>query len=59
MKPTKQSDIPTVKLLHPSYQPSREELEEDLRVDATLEELGKAVTRTVNVEYYKPVRKRR
>ena len=59
MKASKQPDKPTVKLIHPSYSPSREELAEDLRVDATLEELGKAVTRTVKVEYYKPKRARR
>lgn len=58
MRP-KKPEPPTVKLIHPSYSPSRQELEEDLRVNATLEELGKAVTRTVNVECYKPKRARR
>ena len=52
-------DTPIIKLIHPSYQPTREELAEDLRIDATLEELGKAVTRTVKVEYYKPKRAQR
>lgn len=46
--------MPTIKLIHLSYQPSREELAEDLRIDATLEQLGRAVTRTVDSEYYKP-----
>ena len=53
------TDPPTVRLIHPSYSPSREELAEDLCVDATLQELGRAVTRTVTVEYYKPKRARR
>lgn len=55
----KRPGVPTVKLVHPSYQPTKAELEEDLRVDATFEEIAKAVTRTVNIEYYKPERKRR
>ena len=58
MRP-KKPEPPTVKLIHPCYSPSRQELEEDLRVNATLEELGKAVTRAVNVECYKPKRARR
>lgn len=58
MRP-KKPEPPTVKLIHPFYSPSHQELEEDLRVNATLEELGKAVTRTVNVECYKPKRARR
>ena len=55
----KKPETPTVKLIHLSYSPSRKELEENLRVNATLEELGKAVTRTVKVEYYKPKQARR
>ena len=55
----KRPDIPTVKLIHPSYQPSREELGQDLRVDASFEEIAKAVTRTVNVEYVKPESRKR
>ena len=54
----KQPEPPVVELIHPSYQPSKAELEEDLRLDATLEELGKAVTRTVRVRYVKPRRQR-
>ena len=53
-----QPGIPTVKLVHPSHGPSRKELAEDLRVDATPEQLGKAVTRRVKVEFYKPKRHR-
>lgn len=48
---------PTVRLVHRSYQPSEADLEEDLRIDAVLEELGKAVTRTVQVQFYKPHRR--
>ena len=57
-KPTRK-DVPTVKLIHPSYQPSRAELEQDHRVNATFDEIVKAVTRTVNVEYVKPRKRRR
>ncbi len=45
---------PEVKVMDPSYQPSKAELEEDLRLDATLEELGQAVMRPVKVRYVKP-----
>ncbi len=59
MKPAKpKPDPPTVRLVHHSYQPSRAELEQDHRVDATFEEIAKAVTRTVRVEFYKPGPKR-
>ena len=42
----------TVRLIHHSYQPSKAELEQDHRVDATFEEFAKAVTRTVKVEFH-------
>lgn len=58
MKRKRRVKGPTVKLVDSSYSPSREELAQDLRVDASLEELGKAVTQTVNVEFYKPKRER-
>ncbi|MCY4596806.1 MAG: hypothetical protein OXC19_18655 [Bryobacterales bacterium] len=54
----KPPDPPVVDLIAPSYQPNAKELREDLRINATMEELGKAVTRTVKVRYVKP-RKRR
>ena len=60
MKHSKQS-VPKpreVKLIHPSYQPTKAELEEDLRVDATFEELTAAVVRPVKIRYVKPGRKR-
>ncbi len=50
----RKTEPPVVKVPHPSYQPSKAELEEDVRVDATLEELGQAVMRNVKVRYGKP-----
>lgn len=55
----KKSEPPTVRLIHHSYQPSKAELEQDHHVDATFDEIAKAVTRTVKVEYYKPSKRRR
>ena len=45
-------------LIDPSYQPSKAELEEDLRVEASFEELTAAVVRPVKIRYVKPERKR-
>ena len=42
-----------VEPVHPSYQPSKAELEKDLRIDATLEELAQAVLRPVKIRYVK------
>lgn len=55
----KQSEPPTVRLVHHSYQPSKAELEQDHRVDATFQEIAKAVTRTVKVEFHKPPKRQR
>ena len=44
------------KLIDPSYPPSAAELAEDLRVDATFEELAAAVVRPVKIRYVKPPR---
>lgn len=41
---------PTLKLKSSRYQPSKAELEEEVRIDATPEELAKAVVHTVNIE---------
>ena len=38
-----------IKLIHPKYQPNKAELEEDLRIDATFEDLSKAVVQPVKV----------
>lgn len=59
MADTKQPEPPNVRLIHHSYQPSKAKLEQDHRVDATFEEIAKAVTRTVKVEFYKPPKRRR
>ena len=45
-----------IKLIDPSYPPSAAELAEDLRVDATFEELAAAVVRPVKIRYVKPPR---
>ncbi len=50
---------PEIKLIDPSYQPSAAELAEDLRVDATFEELAAMVARPVKIRYVKPPRKSR
>ena len=43
----------TVKVMHPSYQPSRTELREDVRVKATFKQAVKALGKQVKVEYVK------
>ena len=40
-----------VEIVRPSYQPSKAELEEDMRVNATFEEAVDALTRTVRIRY--------
>ena len=40
----------TVEIVKPEYQPSKEELEGDMRVDLTFEELTKAVLHEVEVK---------
>lgn len=52
------SEPPTIRLIDPSYQPSAAELREDLRLDATFEELTAAVVRPVKIRYAMPERKR-
>ena len=41
----------TVEVLHPSYQPSKAELEADLRVNATFHEAMDALTQPVQIRY--------
>ena len=43
-----------IKLVDPPYQPHAAELKEDLRVDATFEELTAAVVRPVKIRFVKP-----
>lgn len=40
-----------VEIVHPSYQPSKAELEEDARVNATFEEAVKALTKPVTIRH--------
>ena len=42
-----------VEVAHPSYQPSKAELEEDMRVNASFEEAVDALTRPVRMRYVK------
>ncbi len=49
---------PDVAWIHPNFSPSREDLEEDLRIDATLEELGKAFIRTVRGRHATSLKRR-
>ena len=50
---------PVVKLTHSSYQPTMAEKEQDMSIDATPEELARAVMRRVEIQYTKPPRKRK
>ena len=50
----KKPDKPVVKVKHSSYQPSKAELNEDMRVDASPEDIARAVGRQVEVRYSKP-----
>ena len=47
-------DPPTVRLISRSYRPNKAALVEDLRVDASLEELGNADIRRVRLKFHKP-----
>ena len=49
----KPAEPPVLELVPPSYQPSKAELEEDLRVDATFDEAVQALVRPVKVRYVK------
>ncbi len=40
-----------VEIVHPSHQPSKAELEEDMRVSATFEKAVDALTRPVRIRY--------
>ena len=42
---------PKVEIVHPSYQPSKTELEEDARVEASFEEAVDALCRPVSIRY--------
>ena len=53
------AEPPVIELVHPSYQPSKAELEEDLRVDATFDEAVQALVQPVKVRYVKYPKRRR
>lgn len=55
----KSSKNPTVKLMHSSYQPSKAELEADMSIDASPEDVARAVMRRVDVQYVSPSKKRK
>lgn len=50
---------PVVNVPDPSYQPSRAQLREDQRIDATFDQAVGALTRQVKVKYVKPKTKKR
>lgn len=55
------SESREIEIVHPSYQPSRAELREDLRMGSTrkaFERTAKALVRPVKVRYIKRPRKR-
>ena len=47
----KRPDPPEVEIVRPTYQPSKAELGEDLRVDATFEEAIQALAQPVRIRY--------
>lgn len=47
------TNCPSVDIVHPSYQPTAAELREDLRIDATFEQLTDALAKDVKVNYVK------
>lgn len=50
----KETTKPVVNLKQSSYQPSKAELNEDMRVDASPEDIARAVGRQVEVRHSKP-----
>ena len=49
---------PVIEIEHSSYQPSKAELEEEVYLNTTPDELGRIVMRDVAVVYKKPVKRR-
>lgn len=47
---TQRKDVPTVRVKSSRYQPSKAELEEEVRIPTTPERLAKAVVRSVKIE---------
>ena len=52
-RPTTPQDAPTLRVRSSRYQPTKADLEEDPRVDATFEEAVDALTRTVRVRHHR------
>ncbi len=48
---TKKRGPHEVKVVHPSYQPSKAELKEDVRLDATFEEAVDALAQPVSIRH--------
>lgn len=44
-------EAPTVRLRRPSHKPTNAEMEEDVSIDATPEELARAILSPVSIEY--------
>lgn len=57
--PPKRQPPRQVDIVRPTYQPSKAELNEDVRVQATLEEAVDALTRPVSINYIPRPKKRR
>ncbi len=47
----KKPNPPTVQVKHSKYQPSKKELDADLRVNASFEQAVKALARPVKIKY--------
>ena len=51
MKEDITESVQTVEVVRPDYQPSKAELEEDVSIDASFDELMRAVVQPVTVKY--------
>ena len=57
MKQKSQTTKPVVELAHSFYQPSKAELEEDVSINASFQELTRAVVQDVTIKYTPKSRK--
>ena len=51
MTDKQKAEPPEVEIVHPSYQPSKAELEADLRVEASFEEAVDALAKPVRIRH--------
>ena len=58
-KPRHNPQHPTIELVKDSYQPTKAELEADMRVEADFEELARALVQPVNIRWIDRPRNRR